>query len=156
MPGEWSTGAGYCTSCLILDHCRQTLRIRPSHLISLNFAPGVEVLSLKQDDDELVAQVEQAGLLLGLYASRPVTKDLVCGQTAPIGGWASSGYGEKQPSLTLRASLVADAGRRYHFAPLQTSQGASLHPGAAAAVGEGRESPARTSIKGSRTSSFFH
>jgi hypothetical protein len=96
-----------------------------------HFAPGVAVSSLNHDDDELVAQAEQAGLLLGLYASRPVTKELVRGWMAPIGGWTSSGYGEKQPSLTLRASLAgpAPAAAITLFAPFQTEfRSASLHP----------------------------
>ncbi|HVE17327.1 MAG TPA: hypothetical protein VNB29_11365, partial [Chthoniobacterales bacterium] len=55
------------------------------------------------------AQAEQAGLLLGLYASGSVTAELVRGQTSPIGGWASGGYGAKKPSSTLRARLAGQA-----------------------------------------------
>jgi hypothetical protein len=105
-------------------HRRRLLYIRPGYWIivddfrgagkhtfdfNYHFAPDVEVSSLKHDEDELVARAEQAGLLLGLYASRPVRTELVRGQTAPIGGWASCGYGEKKPSLTLRASLAGSA-----------------------------------------------
>jgi hypothetical protein len=105
-------------------HRRRLLHIRPGYWIivddfrgagkhtfdfNYHFAPDVEVSSLKHDEDELVARAEQAGLLLGLYASRPVRTELVRGQTAPIGGWASCGYGEKKPSLTLRASLAGSA-----------------------------------------------
>ncbi len=74
-----------------------------------HFAPGVEVASLKHDDDEIVARAQHAGLLLGLYASQHLRTELIRGQTAPIGGWASCGYGEKKPSLTLRARLAGPA-----------------------------------------------
>jgi hypothetical protein len=127
-------------------HRRRLLRVPPGywvmvddfrgsghHIFDFNyhFAPGVEVPSLNHDDDELVAQAEQAGLLLGLYASQPVTKELVRGRMAPIAGWVSLGYGEKQPGLTLRASLAgpAPAAAITLLAPFQTAlENASLHP----------------------------
>ena len=96
-----------------------------------HFAPGVEVSSLKQDDDELVARAEQAGLLLGLYASRPVTKDLVRGQTAPIAGWASSRIRREATQLDIACQPGwAAAGRGITLlAPFQTAvKNASLHP----------------------------
>ncbi len=88
-----------------------------------HFGPGVEVSSLQQDEDVLVARTEQAGLLLGLYASQRVRTEVVRGQTAPIGGWASCGYGEKKPSLTLRARLTgsAPAAAITFLAPFQTA-----------------------------------
>ena len=78
------------------------------HTFDFNYhlAPDVEVSSLEHDEAELVVRAEQAGLLLGLYASRPVKTELICGQTAPIGGWVSHGYGEKRPSSTVRATLA--------------------------------------------------
>jgi hypothetical protein len=104
-----------------------------NHTFDFNyhFAPGVEVSSLKQDDDELVARAEEAGLLLGLYASQPLSKELVRGRTSPIGGWASGGYGEKKPSLTLRARLAgpAPAAAITLLAPFQTAfKNGSPHP----------------------------
>jgi hypothetical protein len=105
-------------------HRRRLLHIPPDYWIIVDdfrgsgkhtfdfhyhFAPGVEVSTLEHDGDELVARAEQAGLLLGLYASGQMKTELVRGQTAPIRGWASDGYGEKKPSLTLRASLAASA-----------------------------------------------
>ena len=96
-----------------------------------HFAPGVEVSSLNHDGDELVVRAEEAGLLLGLYASGPVKKALVRGQTAPIGGWSSCGYGEKKPSLALRASLAgpAPAAAVTLLAPFQTAfQNGLVHP----------------------------
>src|SRR5579872_549350 len=121
-----------------VTHRRRLLHVRPgywiivddfsgsgNHIFDFNyhFAPGVEVSSLEHDEDELVARAEQAGLLLGLYASRPVTTELVRGRTAPIGGWASCGYGEKKPSLTLRARLLgpAPAAAITLLAPFQTA-----------------------------------
>jgi hypothetical protein len=96
-----------------------------------HFAPGVELSSLEHDEDELVARAEQAGLLLGLYASRPVRTEVVRGQTAPIAGWASCGYGEKKSSLTLRARLAgsAPAAAITFLAPFQTVlPNASVNP----------------------------
>jgi len=102
-------------------HRRRLLHIQPEYWVivddfrgsgthtfdfNYHFAPGVEVSSLKHDEDELVARAEHAGLLLGLYASQPLRTEFIRGQTAPIGGWASCGYGEKKPSLTLRARLA--------------------------------------------------
>ena len=127
-------------------HRRRLLHIKPEYWIivddfrgsgehtfdfNYHFAPGVDVSSLKYDKDELIARAEQAGLLLGLYASRPVSTELIRGQTAPIGGWASHGYGEKRPSLTLRASLAgpAPAAAITFLAPFQTAlSDASLNP----------------------------
>ena len=126
-------------------HRRRLLHVQPGYWIIVDdfrgsgkhtfdfhyhFAHGVEVSSLKQDDDEFVAQAEQAGLLLGLYASQPLRKELVRGRTSPIGGWASCGYGEKRPSLTLRASLAGSmpAAAITLVAPFQTAfKHASLH-----------------------------
>jgi hypothetical protein len=78
------------------------------HTFDFNYhlGPDVEVSSLEHDEAELVVRAEQAGLLLGLYASRPVRTELICGQTAPIGGWVSHGYGHKKPSSTVRATLA--------------------------------------------------
>ncbi len=78
------------------------------HTFDFNYhlAPDVEVSSLEHDEAELVVRAERAGLLLGLYASRPVRTELICGQTAPIGGWVSHGYGHKRPSSTVRATLA--------------------------------------------------
>jgi hypothetical protein len=96
-----------------------------------HFAPGVEVSSLKHNEDGLVVRAQQAGLLLGLYASRPMRAELVRGQIAPIGGWTSSGYGEKKPSLTLRARLsgAAPAAAITFLAPFQEAfADGSLNP----------------------------
>jgi hypothetical protein len=95
-----------------------------NHTVDFNyhFAPGVEVSSLKNDEDVLVTCAEPAGLLLGLYASRPLRTELIHGQTAPIGGWASHGYGVKKPCATVRASLAGPtpAAAITLLAPLQT------------------------------------
>jgi len=119
-------------------HRRRLLHVQPGYWIivddfrgsgnhtfdfNYHFAPGVEVSSLNHDEDEIVAQTKQAGLLLGIYASQPFRKELVRGRTAPIGGWASAGYGEKKPSLTLCASLAGSvpAAAITLLAPFQTA-----------------------------------
>src|ERR1035438_5975107 len=72
-----------------------------------HLAPGVEISRLEQDESGVVARAEQAGLLLHLVADRPVTSaDLIRGETAPIGGWASHGYGGKRPCCTLRTTIT--------------------------------------------------
>jgi heparinase II/III-like protein len=78
-----------------------------------HFAPGVAVHQLAggagKPEAELVASAKQAGLLVGLYADRPLETELLQGQVAPIGGWASPGYGAREPSSTLHARLSAVA-----------------------------------------------
>ena len=74
-----------------------------------HLAPDVDVSSLEQGETELVARAEPAGLLLGLYASGPLSTEILCGQTTPIGGWVSCGYGDKQAGSTLHATLTGTA-----------------------------------------------
>jgi len=72
-----------------------------------HFAPDVEVSDPERDEAGVLIRAEEAGLLLRLVADRPVTSaEIVRGETARIGGWASRGYGEKKPCSTLRATLT--------------------------------------------------
>jgi hypothetical protein len=72
-----------------------------------HFSPDVEVSTLEQDEAGVLVRANQAGFLLRLIASQPFTSaELIRGETARIGGWASRGYGEKQPCSTLRATLA--------------------------------------------------
>jgi hypothetical protein len=75
-----------------------------------HFAPDVEVSDLKHDELGVLVRAQQAGLLLQLVASQPFTvAELNRGETAHIEGWASRGYGEKQPCTTLLATLNGPA-----------------------------------------------
>ena len=69
----------------------------------------VEVSGLEQDENGVAVRAEKGKLRLRLIASQPVTSELIRGETAPIAGWASRGYGEKKPSSTLRATLTGFA-----------------------------------------------
>ena len=72
-----------------------------------HFAPDIEVSALEREDARILVRANPAGLLLCLFATQPfASAELIRGETAPIGGWASRGYGEKQPCTTLRATLT--------------------------------------------------
>jgi hypothetical protein len=51
----------------------------------------------------------QEGLLVALFASEPSTADLIQGQTEPIEGWVSHGYGALEPSAALRVRMTGPA-----------------------------------------------
>jgi hypothetical protein len=75
-----------------------------------HFAPDIEVSALEREEGCVLAHAPHAGLLLCLFATQPfASAKLIRGETAPIGGWASRGYGEKQPCSTLRATLAGPA-----------------------------------------------
>ena len=75
-----------------------------------HFAPDVEVSGMEQDETGVLVRAEAAGMLLRLVAAQPLTSaELISGDTARIGGWASHGYGEKKPCATLRATLTGAA-----------------------------------------------
>ena len=106
-------------------HRRRLLRVPPESWIVVDdfhgsgehafefryhFAPNVEVSAPEQDEDGVLVRANQAGFLLRLFATQPLSSaELIRGETARIGGWASSAYGEKQPCSTLRASLAGPA-----------------------------------------------
>ncbi len=75
-----------------------------------HFPPEVEVSGLDRDEAGVALRVDQGNLRLNLVASQPLASaELIRGETAPIGGWTSRGYGEKRPSSTLRATLTGPA-----------------------------------------------
>jgi len=106
-------------------HRRRILRVAPESWIVVDdlrgsgehrfdfhyhFAPDVEVAGLEQDDIGVLVRAERAGLLLRMVADRPMASaELLRGETAPIGAWASNGYGEKRACCTLRATLTGPA-----------------------------------------------
>jgi hypothetical protein len=58
---------------------------------------------------EVLAQAQgryahDRGLMLFLDATGPLHAEVICGQSSPIQGWVSSGYGAKQPAPVLRAT----------------------------------------------------
>jgi hypothetical protein len=72
------------------------------------FGPAVSVADLDLFDTGVVAHEEDKPLL-GFHASGPATGELLSGETRPIAGWVSTGYGAKQPSYTLRVALSQQA-----------------------------------------------
>ena len=61
-------------------------------------------------ETDAVIRAENAGLFVGIYASQAIEAELIGGETAPIAGWTSCGYGSRQPSAVLRATLAGSAG----------------------------------------------
>jgi hypothetical protein len=57
---------------------------------------------LRPRDTDAALWAEQAGLFLGIYASRPIASELTT-------GWISHGYGNRQPARSLRATLTGSA-----------------------------------------------
>jgi hypothetical protein len=74
-----------------------------------HFGAGVDATLTRTRETDLEIRAEKAGLFLGLYASHPIAADLLTGQTEPIVGWISRGYGSRQPTCTLRATLTGSA-----------------------------------------------
>ncbi len=75
-----------------------------------HFGADVDATLEHSRETDLVTWAENAGLFLGIYASRPVTGELLSGQTTPIAGWISRGYGNRRPTRVLRVSLTGSAG----------------------------------------------
>ena len=75
-----------------------------------HFGAEVDATLTTVRDKDLVIWAEKAELFLGIYASHAITGELLNGKTAPIAGWISQGYGNRQPSHTLRATLTGSAG----------------------------------------------
>lgn len=82
------------------------------HTFDFHYHLGAEVDATLEHarDTDLEMRAENAGLFLGIYASQAITGELLAGQTAPIAGWISRGYGNRQPSRTLRATLTGSVG----------------------------------------------
>lgn len=81
------------------------------HTFDFNFHFGseVDVSKFEHGGADLTACAEAAGFLLAMFASGPMTADLVRGESTPIRGWASPGYGEKKPAQSLCARLASPA-----------------------------------------------
>jgi hypothetical protein len=74
-----------------------------------HFGTDVDATLVRPGESDLVVWAAKAGLFLGIYASRSITAELLTGQTEPIAGWISRGYGNRQPTHTLRARLTGAA-----------------------------------------------
>jgi hypothetical protein len=74
-----------------------------------HFGADVDATLKRPRETDLVSWAEKAGLFLGIYASQPIAAELLTGETTPIAGWISRGYGDRQPTRTLRASLTGSA-----------------------------------------------
>jgi hypothetical protein len=74
-----------------------------------HFGDGVNPVLARPRETDVVMRAEQAGLFLGIYGSREIASEVISGQTTPIGGWTSQGYGNRQPTRTLRATLTGSA-----------------------------------------------
>lgn len=74
---------------------------------SFHFAPDLEVSNIERVEDGLLVRAEPEDFALHLFAGRLIQSvKLIRGDTAPPGGWASRGYGRKQPCSLLRVTLA--------------------------------------------------
>jgi hypothetical protein len=72
-----------------------------------HFGAGTDPVLVRPRESDVAIVAEQAGLFLGIYASRAIAAELVAGQSAPIiTGWLSHGYGNRRPTHSLRARLT--------------------------------------------------
>ena len=102
-------------------------RGRGQHTFEFSFHVGPEVKACDPDDRARGFLVrEREGFLLGLHGSGELTTKCLTGSMAPLGGWASIGYGAKSPIASIRATMraAAPASAMTFLAPLQT--GATL------------------------------
>ncbi|HWF08955.1 MAG TPA: alginate lyase family protein [Bryobacteraceae bacterium] len=112
---------GYAS--LGVTHRRRVIRIGPedwviaddfrgsgSHTFDFHyhFGPDVHITTFNQEDGGTRLDDVRAGFALALYASHSLRTELLFGETAPIEGWTSRGYGDKEPSITLRASAAGE------------------------------------------------
>jgi hypothetical protein len=74
-----------------------------------HFGSQVDATMECPSDYDLAIRAQEAELFLGIYASHPMTPELLTAQTAPITGWISRGYGHRQPSCSLRATFETSA-----------------------------------------------
>ena len=130
IPSRGSQGPGYVEgehdgyAEIGVTHRRRLVHVAPEYWIVTDdfhgsgrhtfdffhhFGPGIGISRLEQEPNQVVARAEGAGFLLGLFALQPIEAEILCGQTAPIGGWVSRGYGEKTPGPTLRTTLTGAA-----------------------------------------------
>jgi hypothetical protein len=81
------------------------------HTFDFNFHFGKHVTASKLEHDQraTVMWSEGAGLLVALFVSEPSSAELIQGQTEPLRGWVSHGYGALEPSLALGVRMTGPA-----------------------------------------------
>jgi hypothetical protein len=117
---------GYCRNGASLVHRRRLLHVRPAYWIvadefcgsgahrfdfHYHFAPDLTP-GLACGDGVRVhvsPSATHAGLRFALYGSAPFFPVWLNGLRNPAAGWMSNTYGDKRPSPTLRASMLAPA-----------------------------------------------
>jgi hypothetical protein len=67
-----------------------------------HFGAGVDPMLLRPRETDVETFAEQAGLFLGIYASKAIASELIT-------GWISRGYGNRRPARSLRATLTGPA-----------------------------------------------
>jgi hypothetical protein len=75
---------------------------------SFHLGPDVECSGIEHNSHGFLIR-EREGFLLGFLGSGEVTSECLTGSVAPIGGWASTGYGAKRPVTSIRAAMRAAA-----------------------------------------------
>jgi hypothetical protein len=118
---------GYIALSKGIGHRRRLIYIRPNYWIVLDdlcgkgehnfdffyhFAPDVELFVVgdeRKGDVECRARIKNTALQLFMYGSASLRAEAICGQVAPLQGWASRRYGERHPSPVLRSSILATA-----------------------------------------------
>jgi hypothetical protein len=81
------------------------------HTFDFNFHLGKRITAstLEHDEGTTVMWSEEAGLLVASFVSEPSAANLIQGQTEPIEGWVSHGYGAMEPGATLRVRMTGSA-----------------------------------------------
>jgi uncharacterized heparinase superfamily protein len=84
-----------------------------------HFGDDVDIHIAEHSAAGLVMRADNAGFLFAIHATSPLEPEHFCGETAPVDGWLSRGYGEKHPGSALRARLrgAAPAGAIALLAP---------------------------------------
>jgi hypothetical protein len=82
------------------------------HTFDFNYHFGAEVDATLRRPSKTGVEIsaEDAGLFLSIYTSRAIGAQLVRGETKPIAGWISRGYGNRAPARTLRATITGRPG----------------------------------------------
>jgi hypothetical protein len=94
------------------------------HNIDLSFLLGPDVIGSELATSAYgFALYDQQEFLLSMRASGEISTECLTGSTLPIGGWASTGYGDKRPITSIHARLHATppAAAMTFLAPSQTN-----------------------------------